>query len=83
MKGGDTVKYVVTCGKCKCDFELLGKYLIDKAELSCPNCNTALSEKALNNLKTLEAAYQQNKSLSDFGLSVNVEATLKGSSVSF
>lgn len=75
------MNYTFTCGKCKLDFIVQGKNLINKETLTCPNCDTKISEATLNKLQTLQSTFKECKSLTDFGLDVKVEGSLKGPKV--
>lgn len=77
------MNYQFTCPKCKLNYQIEGKYIIQKTSLECPNCNQKLSERTLSKLKALEEAFlESSKGLDDF-LTVRVEGYLKGSNVSF
>lgn len=73
--------FTIKCPKCRIEYSLEGKYLADKKEVTCPNCETRLSDIALDRLKNInECVIQNSKGLDDF-LAVKFQGTIRGSSM--
>jgi len=77
------LKYTITCPKCSTQYLQESKYLEDKEQLICPNCNKRLSVDTLNKLKNIDKVIKENSKNLDDALKVNIEGTIKGSSVFF
>ncbi|RKD22424.1 hypothetical protein SAMN02745883_00727 [Caminicella sporogenes DSM 14501] len=73
--------YTIKCPECRIEIPIESKYLINKEQITCPNCDYKLSNETLNNLKNIDKAISENsKNLDDF-ISIKIEGTIKGSSI--